>query len=335
MCLIRYFVSALSVLLAVASVLADESPVQDLVNQNQIRVVSQCDNLETICFPGELVDVIFRLVPMGSFHWQDYLSVDVMFEVSNLDEKIVSQGTAASINAGNGLRWVRFDPKIPESSRGWFDIKLYVIGKTKTDRHWLGQGSVTAAILPPLQTRVENPYVGMSLPNSGGAGSYLSAANVIALKRLGVQQIRIFQRWNKLQPQENQPPDWGLMDRIVNVATQNGITVLPAMVGTPDWAVDTTAMADRGQGKRGGLAPLHTMRPDREKVAAFLTVLVNRYKDRVNQWSIWNEPNALSSLNKRSVADYAMIIKTAYQAIKLADPDATLAMAGLSGVKPD
>ena len=315
--------------------LAAQLPVEGLDNQKKIKVVSQCDNLETICFPGELMDVIFRLIPVNQMNWKDYQSVEVAYVVRDLHENIVSQGTAASVNAGNGLRWVRFDPKIPDASRGWFDIKLYVIGKTNPDRHWLGQGNVTAAILPPLQARVENPYVGVSMPNGGGAGSYLSAANVLALKRLGVGQIRVFLRWYKIQPHEDQPPDWRLMDRIVNVAQQSNINVLPAVVGTPDWAVDPTAMADRGQGKRGGLAPLHTMRPDSQKFAAFLKLLVNRYKDRIDEWSIWNEPNALSSLNQRSVKDYAMIVRTAYAAIKQADPNATLAMAGLSGVKPD
>ncbi len=331
----RFVITVLSLLLIASPVFAEPQAIDGLVNQHKIQVVSESDNLETICFPGELVDVLFRLKPQHQLRWEDYDAVEVIFETVDLNDHVVSRGTAASVNAGNGLRWVRFDPAIPESLRGWFDIKVYVVGKTGRDMQWLGHGHVTAAILLPLKQRVQMPYVGVSMPNSGGAGSYLSAANVIALKRLGVQQIRIFLRWNKIQPYQDQQPDWKLIDRIVNVATDAGMTVLPAVVSTPDWAVDPAALADRGQGKRGGLAPLHTMRPDMNKWQAFLTALVNRYQDRVHEWSIWNEPNALSSLNKRSAEDYAMIVKAAYAVIKKADPNATVAMAGLSGLKAD
>lgn len=310
-----------------------QTPVDGLKNQKLVKVTNDGESFGTISFPGEIMDVGFRLTQLRKMNWRDYQSVEFKFVVHDLDENIISQGTAASINKGKGLKWVRFDPAINESHRGWFRVHLYVIGSRDQKSVWLGEGQVDVAILPPLAKHVDQPYVGVSMPNSGGAGAYLSAVNILALERLGIKQIRTFLRWYDIQPHENQPPDWRLIDRIVNQAHKSGITVLPAVVGTPDWAVDSDALKDRGIVKQGQLAAMKTLRPDAQKFASFLTLLVDRYKDRVHEWSIWNEPNTLSSLNNRSAKDYARIIQVAYTAIKSADPQALVAMAGLSGVK--
>ena len=263
-----------------------QSPAEGLENQRKIQIVNYSGDLGTIHFPGELTDIIFGLKRIAAINWKQFDSVGVEFVVRDLDEKIVSQGSVKSSNPGNGLLWVRLDPEIDDAKRGWFRVHLYVIGVSQNQRQLLGEDQIDLAILPPLAKRVDEPYVGVSMPNGGGAGAYLSAANILALQRLGIQQIRIFLKWNELQPDQKKLPDWRLIDRIVNQARDAGITVLPAVVGTPDWAVDLEAVKDRGQGKQGKLAQLKTIRPDAQKFATFLKQLVTRYKDRIHEWSI-------------------------------------------------
>lgn len=310
-----------------------QSPVEGLTNLNKLQIVNYCGDFATISFPGEMTDVLFGYRRLGSVDFKTFDMIKVDYVVTDMDGHVINQDSVKNVDPGNGRLWVRFDPGLPPQQRGWFRVQLYVVASKGSQRHWLGEGHVDLAVLPPLLPRVEKPYVGVSMPNGGGAGAYLNAANVVALKRLGVQQLRTFLVWNEVQPDENQPPDWRLMDRIVNTATAAGIRVLPAMRGTPDWAVDANALAHRGKGKHGKVASLRSLKPDLGKFAAFCRMLGMRYKGRVHAWSIWNEPNAITSLHSRSPEDYAQMLETAYKAFRSVDGDVTIATAGLSGVK--
>jgi hypothetical protein len=69
--------------------------------------------------------------------------------------------------------------------------------------------------------------------------------------------------------------------------------------------------------------------------ARFVYTTVNRYKDRVKVWEMWNEPD-LKDANgngvfwQGSTGDYYQLLKVAYLAAKKADPNAVVVFAGLA-----
>ncbi|MFC1617738.1 glycosyl hydrolase [Patescibacteria group bacterium] len=58
--------------------------------------------------------------------------------------------------------------------------------------------------------------------------------------------------------------------------------------------------------------------------------IVKRYKGSIKVWQIWNEPDSPDYLQHNSPEAYRPILKAGYEAVKEADPDATVLSAGIS-----
>ena len=58
--------------------------------------------------------------------------------------------------------------------------------------------------------------------------------------------------------------------------------------------------------------------------------IVGRYKNEIKVWQIWNEPDSPDYLWHNSPEEYRPILKSGYEAVKEADPDATVISAGVS-----
>ncbi len=58
--------------------------------------------------------------------------------------------------------------------------------------------------------------------------------------------------------------------------------------------------------------------------------IVKRYKNEIKVWQIWNEPDSRDYLWHPSPEEYRPILKSGYEAVKEADPDATVLAAGIS-----
>ncbi len=141
------------------------------------------------------------------------------------------------------------------------------------------------------------------------------------LRRLGVDQVRMFMPWSSLapDPQSRTVPKgfdaaspaayqaiaWSAYDKIVIAAAARGIGVDVTLEGgAPDWA--------EGPGEpRGGLAG--PWKPSPTDYGAFVRAVATRYDGsytpagapaplpRVSTWSIWNEPNYGQQLAPQAV----------------------------------
>jgi len=58
--------------------------------------------------------------------------------------------------------------------------------------------------------------------------------------------------------------------------------------------------------------------------------IVGRYKGSIKVWQIWNEPDSPDFLWHNSPEEYRPILKSGYEAVKEADPEATVLSAGIS-----
>ncbi|WP_372789714.1 cellulase family glycosylhydrolase [Paraconexibacter sp.] len=112
------------------------------------------------------------------------------------------------------------------------------------------------------------------------------------IKALGSDGIRVLVNWNRLAPDptSSERPAivasdpaaygdrWAPYDAIVDGARSRGLKVLLTLTGgAPHWAT--------ASGKDA------ITKPDRDEFQAFVTAVGSRYADRVDTWSIWNEPN--------------------------------------------
>jgi hypothetical protein len=113
------------------------------------------------------------------------------------------------------------------------------------------------------------------------------------IQGLGVTRIRALVYWAEftsrptsdkaprfdLRDPDAYPADtWGLLDRLVTAADVRGIEVMLTLTGPgPDWATKK---------RNDGIT-----RPSAKQYGRWVTAVARRYGDRVDLWSIWNEPN--------------------------------------------
>ena len=135
--------------------------------------------------------------------------------------------------------------------------------------------------------------------------------------RLGAGWIRIWGGWDAVQPQpgayaENIVHD---MNVEVNAAKARGLKVLVVMQRTPPWA-------------NGGKGPF-TPPTDPSTFGSMMGVVAQRIPG-VDAWELWNEPDESEFFTGGpNPAKYAAMVKSAYPAIKAAQPNDIVVTGGL------
>ncbi|MCY3957234.1 MAG: O-antigen ligase family protein [Chloroflexi bacterium] len=150
------------------------------------------------------------------------------------------------------------------------------------------------------------------------------------LRAAGVTLIRQEFNWAEFEPLDpDQHPDlgrdaWIKYDHIVNAARDAGIQILARLDRAPVWA--TPGFDPRAN-------PWMQAPPaDNAEFARFARQLATRYRGKVRYYQVWNEPNLFGEWGGRppDPADYLAMLRTVGQAIRAADPDARIVLAGLA-----
>jgi arabinogalactan endo-1,4-beta-galactosidase len=198
-------------------------------------------------------------------------------------------------------------------------------------------------------TRVPQGFVGMM------AGGPLFYPNVNLGGQLdtmvadGVETFRVQFNWAGLQPYKSfgdvpagqaggfqnvggVPTDVSETDKIVTLAAERGLTVLPVVQFAPSWAALHPGELNS--------APAST-----STYASFVGALAQRYGSRgsfwtanpsvprvpIRMWQIWNEPESTSAWTSAPWArTYLDLLRASRTAIKAADPSAKIVLAGLA-----
>lgn len=126
----------------------------------------------------------------------------------------------------------------------------------------------------------------------------------------GVKWSREDFSWQRIEPSPGHH-DWTYYDALLDCAGRNGICVY-AIVGY--WASWSKSYTPEGI----------------DQYVAFTRQLVKRYKDRIHQWEIWNEPNIFFWQGPKEM--YAELLKKSYAAIKEEDPTAQVLGISTAGV---
>ena len=139
-----------------------------------------------------------------------------------------------------------------------------------------------------------------------------------AVAETGAQWLRVHIDWQFIEPVKGQF-NWSYADRWINGARDRGLQVLGLVVNTPEWA-------------RAPGAPIYAPPERTSDFSEFVTEVVKRYQARIWNWEIWNEPNLPRFMGFSEVRPrrYVDMLRTAYQAIKVIQPQSTVIAAGLS-----
>jgi hypothetical protein len=155
-----------------------------------------------------------------------------------------------------------------------------------------------------------------------------------------VKHVKMALRWPTVESREGEF-HWEGYDNVIGDMASRGIQVLPQLYGSPRWAENN-----------GGKPPLSSNK-SRQGWKAFVTQAVDRYgpngtywtdplgfvKDHpgkspqpIQAWQVWNEPNLQHYFKAdNKVGAYADLLSMTHDAIKQADSNAKVVLAGLVG----
>lgn len=138
------------------------------------------------------------------------------------------------------------------------------------------------------------------------------------LGALGAKSVRLQAGWAKCEPVPGEPYHWGWLDGIIDSAVEQGVRPwLQTSYGNPAY--------------EGGGGISLAQGPPRSEAAlkawdAWIAALAARYRDRVDEWEVWNEPDHNQNMSVEEYID--LYIRTA-EAIRAADPGARIAALSL------
>ena len=166
----------------------------------------------------------------------------------------------------------------------------------------------------------------------------------------GVESLRInvnwaamepYQSWSDVPPSSHDqftdvqgiPINFADTDKIVGLAAQRSLSILPVVLVTPNWAAATV------------LPTQYNLPRSNSTYARFLGALVSRYgphgsfwRDKpqirrrpIRMWEIWNEPNLKLYWPSQPFArPYVAMLRAARAAIKRVDSGAKIVLAGMA-----
>src|SRR4051794_8413297 len=148
----------------------------------------------------------------------------------------------------------------------------------------------------------------------------------------GVQWERLIFPWSLIQ--KDGPNSWAdgyFSDQQITQEVGRGIQVVGLAVYTPQWATSTPNTA------RPTNVPANLYLPfddPKNYWGQFMYKLAARYRGQIDTWVVWNEPDlysdAVAYTWDGSISDMYQLVKVASQAVKKANPDAKIALPGLT-----
>jgi hypothetical protein len=208
-------------------------------------------------------------------------------------------------------------------------------------------GVLVLVLSAPASARVPATFFGVDAGEPLFSGRLNDARQFNAMVSAGVQSIRVVFSWAASQPyarwadvpavqrgrfvdRHGVPTSFAATDRIVGLAADHGLTVLPCVLYAPAW--------DLGLNRSGGFSPPRLADP----YGAYLKALIGRYgphgtfwregqrKLPIRMWQVWNEPNLSGYWPQPFARSYVRLLRVAHTAIKRVDPAAKVVLGALT-----
>ncbi len=194
----------------------------------------------------------------------------------------------------------------------------------KTEPAPVDANAAKTATLPKISTPVSVPATtGLGIAAGGGL-AYLDQSDLDRyfndLSALGVKWVRWDVDWNVVQPNSAAVYEWDSIDRVQATADRYSIQSLAILTYTPPWARSGACKGDP-----------HCAPADVAAYGRFAGTAAARYKGRIDNWEVWNEPNFTFFWKPQpNVTAYAALLRQAYGEIKASNPNATVLSGGLA-----
>ncbi len=169
-----------------------------------------------------------------------------------------------------------------EVSRVGDQSRFFAMNAITPYHHWVGGGEARAQAVSEMQINLDRA------------------------KKLGASSVRVDMWWHVIEP-ERGVWDWELTDQVVASMVEREIEPYPILCYHSAWSENSTSPAT----------------PDeRTAFANYAGNIAKRYADDLYYYEVWNEPNISPFWNPAPNAkDYALLLKSTYEAVKEADPD--------------
>ena len=161
---------------------------------------------------------------------------------------------------------------------------------------------------------------GVSDPALFSESASARAADLAAMKAVGITHVRLDANWNSIQPSSPTRYNWKWLDRAVASVRAAGMSIDMIVEGCPQWAA-----------VRGARAP-YAQPASAARFAQYGSALAIRYARKgVHAFEIWNEPNnAIYWKPAPNPAAYTADLIAAYKAIKKVDSSSLVLTGGLA-----
>ncbi|MCA1647175.1 MAG: hypothetical protein LC797_17530 [Chloroflexi bacterium] len=196
----------------------------------------------------------------------------------------------------------------------------------------LGSSLPVAADGTPPATTVSSTAPAAADTRERFFGAVQAIYNPDRAAQAGVQWERLIFPWSLIQ--KSGPTTWSdgyFSDHQVQQEAARGIQIIGLATYTPQWASSTP------QAPKPTNVPSNLYLPfddPHNYWGQFMFTLAQHYKDQINTWVIWNEPDMYSDMIAYtwdgSITDLFQLVKVASQAVKKASPEARIALPGLT-----
>jgi hypothetical protein len=193
----------------------------------------------------------------------------------------------------------------------------------------VGGGPLEAVPLP----RMECPGLMLGVHSTlafEGDADRRSAVVAAIHDTLGAQVVRDSLLWSEIEPEEGER-DWTRPDSVVEDIRAEGMEPLFVVLGSPSWAngvPESTPDQSLFVPARGPALDAWL-----RHYSDFLAAAVERYKNVVRRWEIWNEPNLAAYWRPEpDPAAYRQVYETLRSTILRVDPAADVAVGGLTSL---
>lgn len=272
----------------------------------------------------DIFDYNLLVTNFSQFYSDVYITTpvngDVLSNSSVAIDGFTKPFTAIVVFADNRAVW-----EGQSSSDGSFRLSLPLTDGLHTisaaesieQKYSLSTHPVTFTVAPkPARTK---SVFGVNLILRGECPLYVPKSAQI-MESVGIDRARTSLAWTEIENVQGKFV-WGFYDKLVDTLTNHNVSVTAILQYSTDWA--TTAPP----GVNGVLYP-----PKSADFANFAKQVVNRYKDRVKNWEIWNEENAAGNWGPEpNAVTFGELLKAVYPAIKQTDSTAKVILGGMIG----
>jgi hypothetical protein len=199
--------------------------------------------------------------------------------------------------------------------------------------------SFDQSLIPLKQVGTINPKNSSEIPASpfGIQAGTLNDSLVARAAEIGVKWTRLGASWHEVE-KEKGVYSWEETDKAFEVALKNGITPFVTVGGGNTLYSKLTTYDDPVKAEIYGYRPEPPIK-DPVAMQAFLNFVeaaVERYKDQIDYWEVWNEPNHRNYWGAQPDGkEYGALLVQVATLIRETDPDCKIIGGSMAGIHPD